>query len=116
MPHDFAVPALKIADPARSVGSGPRQSAPGLTAPAALAAAPLFASPTLHLDAQLHILVMEFHDPTGNVIATVPTARQLQAYRLSALTSAPAAVGSPRSNPPGAPGGEPANGDFGSLA
>ncbi len=112
MPNDLAVQALTTTVHALTPGSSSAPVTPGVgvatigaasigatgveAASHAVAPAPLFASPTLRIDADLHILVMEFHDRAGNIVASVPTERQLEAYRLSALESAPsrAAAGS----------------------
>ena len=50
--------------------------------PAAVAAQ-LCPNPSMRLDGALGIVVMQFHDESGKVVATIPTAQQLDAYRRS---------------------------------
>lgn len=47
--------------------------------------------PGLRFDFALNVMVLEFYDPNGNVASSIPTARQLQAYRLGSETAAGAA-------------------------
>jgi len=44
--------------------------------------AQLFVNPTLKFDSTLGLLVIEFKDSSGNVSTSIPSQRQLDAYRL----------------------------------
>jgi hypothetical protein len=44
-------------------------------------------NPTLRLDAALGIVVIEFRTASGQISGSIPTERQLEAYRASALSS-----------------------------
>jgi hypothetical protein len=46
-------------------------------------------NPSLSLDPLTGLVVMEFRSLSGEVMGTVPTARELAAYRAAALTDAP---------------------------
>lgn len=58
-------------------------------------------NPALRLDHALGVVIMEFRDLSGRVSWTIPTARELAAYRATALTGAvpppPVAVSAPPS-------------------
>ena len=43
--------------------------------------APLFVNPDYRFDPTLGLVVMEFHDSAGTVTNTIPSQRQLEAYR-----------------------------------
>jgi hypothetical protein len=45
------------------------------------APAPWYPNPSLHIDPALGIVIIEFHDKPGEVSSSIPTARQLAAYR-----------------------------------
>lgn len=82
----------------------PRSSESG-SSPAS-APPPIYANPSLRLDASLGLVVIEFRDSGGSVADTIPTQRQLRAYKQHALTGTPAKLtGVPE--PPGVstPGG-----------
>ena len=50
-------------------------------------------NPSVHLDLALNLVVLEFRDDAGNVTSSIPSARQLQAYRLDGGPAAFAAHG-----------------------
>jgi hypothetical protein len=52
----------------------------------AASAAPLL-NPSLHLDPSLNIVVLEFFDSKGNVTQSIPSQRQLDAYKLDGGTT-----------------------------
>jgi hypothetical protein len=61
-----------------------RSSTPTQTPPPATAVAKrvqLFVNPSFRLDPTVGFVVIEFHDNTGAVTSTIPSQRQLQAYR-----------------------------------
>ncbi|MBL6454012.1 hypothetical protein JMJ55_01680 [Belnapia sp. T6] len=85
-----------------------RTHAPGpgpvaVAAPAAMPAAPAPAatpSPSLRIDPALGIVVMEFRDDTGQVAASLPTERELAAYRNAARSGqAPGPSADPEPTP-----------------
>jgi hypothetical protein len=51
-------------------------------APALADGAPMHPNPSQRLDPALGLVVIEFRDASGNVTDSIPTERQLQAYRL----------------------------------
>ncbi len=53
---------------------------PGQAPPAAPAV--LVANPSLRFDAVSGLVVIEFHDDAGHVTTSIPTLRQLEAYRI----------------------------------
>jgi hypothetical protein len=55
---------------------------PTPTAPTPSEAPQLFVNPTLTFDSRLGLLVIQFHDESGNVSTSIPSQRQLEAYRL----------------------------------
>ncbi len=61
------------------------------TPPEAGSAAQGWPNPSLRLDPALGIVVMEFRDSTGWIAATLPTERELAAYRAAASRPDPAA-------------------------
>lgn len=44
----------------------------------------VYANPSLRLDAGLGMVVIEFRDGSGNIASSIPTERQLEAYRMNA--------------------------------
>lgn len=79
MPHDMTIPAVQAVttnpDPpqARSPGSKPAEPLPTASSP--------YVNPTLRLNAELGLVVMEFRDESGALTATIPSERQIEAYR-----------------------------------
>ena len=67
-----------------AIGStGPVPSNTPAPAPAAPAAkpVPLFVNPSFQFDPTVGLVVLEFHDNTGAVSNSIPSQRQLEAYR-----------------------------------
>jgi hypothetical protein len=64
----------------------------------------LVANPTLRFDVASGLVVIEFHDEAGAITTSVPTLRQLEAYRLHSQTTPnqapPAATSVHGSTPP----------------
>ena len=50
-------------------------------------------NPSTRLDADLGLVVIEFHNATGAVTSSIPTAEQLQAYRRWQTSDAPQSGG-----------------------
>ena len=71
------------------------RSAAGFAAPeetGTVSAAPP-PSPALRMDPELGLVVLEFRDSRGEVTASAPTSRELEAYRRAARTGAPRPTG-----------------------
>ncbi len=81
MSHDLTIPAIQAPttlDPPVRQGRPARGSD---TQAAASASASPYVNPTLRLDAELGLVVMEFRDDSGAVTSTIPSERQIEAYR-----------------------------------
>jgi|YNPMSStandDraft_1061717.scaffolds.fasta_scaffold19408_2 hypothetical protein len=59
-------------------------------------------NPSLSVDPVTGLVVMEFRNLSGEVTGTVPTARELAAYRAAALTNAPLPPGAAAPTSPAA--------------
>jgi len=59
--------------PPRSPASKRSEAPPAAPSP--------YVNPTLRLDAELGLVVMEFRDDSGSLTATIPSERQIEAYR-----------------------------------
>jgi hypothetical protein len=80
MPNDIAISAISAGTAEREV-VGPQQST-SVATPIPAASSPGSPSPTLHLDAALGLVVIEFLGKSGAVTSSIPTPQQLEAYRL----------------------------------
>jgi hypothetical protein len=83
MPNELIVGAVKPLTGSAEKPADPKTGTfvtPSATAPAG--APQLFANPTLSFDSTLGLLVIEFRDPTGKVASSIPSQKQLEAYRL----------------------------------
>ncbi len=95
MPNDLSIRSF---EPAASTGIA-AVAAPGVAGAAATpAAAPniggrLGPSPVSHLDPSLGLVVLEFLDMHGTVTSSIPTQKQLDAFRLTQETHPPKAEG-----------------------
>ena len=82
MPNDLSIQAVS---PLRGAGDTavPQREAASAPVPAPEAAKPakLYANPDFHFDAAAGLVVIEFRNDTGTVTDTIPTQRQLDAYR-----------------------------------
>jgi hypothetical protein len=69
-------------------GLGDNTASPkvALPAPAPVKPVAMFANPSYQLDPTVGLMVVEFHDKTGAVSNSIPSVRQLQAYRLHQAT------------------------------
>jgi len=88
MPSDLSVKAVGPVLGASENPAGPKSEIS--TPPASAFPAPptiLVANPTLRFDVASGLVVIEFHDAAGDVTTSVPTLRQLEAYRLHGQTS-----------------------------
>jgi hypothetical protein len=66
---------------------------------------PVLPNPRLRLDGTLGMVVLEFRDGVGRLAHSIPTAREIAAYRAAALSDAPMPIGTaaPRAGDPPAP-------------
>lgn len=82
MPTDLSVQAV---GPVLGSSENPAQPKPEtFTPPAQAPPAPapvMVANPTLRFDAASGLVVIEYHDEAGDVTTSIPTLRQLEAYR-----------------------------------
>lgn len=83
MPSDLSVRAVSpIAGPSEN----PTEPKPEAFIPPATASPPQtgppILNPTLRLDPALGLVVIEFRDESGNVTASIPSQRQIDAYRM----------------------------------
>ncbi|MBR0657369.1 hypothetical protein [Plastoroseomonas arctica] len=97
MPHDITPCGPAATDPLRTVTRPPAPAVEGHAgAVVATAATP---NPTLRLDSGLGMVVIEFRSTSGEVVASLPTPREIAAYRVAALTHAPGPDDSPEEQP-----------------
>jgi hypothetical protein len=73
-----------VADPTASSTA----AAPAASAGFNLATIPSPVNPGFHLDPALNIVVLQFFDAEGNVTQSIPSQKQLNAYRADDGTSA----------------------------
>jgi hypothetical protein len=84
-------------------GNGPSHSAVATKAPA-VKPVPLFVNPSFQFDSTVGLVVIEFHDAQGTVNNSIPSQRQLDAYR-SHRALPPGEEPPPADNPPHPPRG-----------
>jgi hypothetical protein len=91
MTPDLALRPVQISDPPRAPvrAAGPERE-PGAAPPPPAPATP---NPRLRLDGSLGMVVIEFRDAVGDVANTIPTPRQIAAYRAAVVSDAPVPVG-----------------------
>ncbi|HVC61420.1 MAG TPA: hypothetical protein VND19_13795 [Acetobacteraceae bacterium] len=84
MPNDLNVkpvgPVLGASE--NPAGPKPEMFTPLAQAPPAAPTPVLVANPTLRFDVASGLVVIEFHDQAGAITTSVPTLRQLEAYRV----------------------------------
>jgi hypothetical protein len=82
MPTDLSVQAV---GPVLGSSENPAQPKPETFTPPAQAppqpAPVVIANPTLRFDVASGLVVIEYRDPSGDVTTSIPTLRQLEAYR-----------------------------------
>jgi hypothetical protein len=101
MTPDLALRPVTTSEPPRAPvrAAGPERDAGAAPPPAA----PATPNPRLRLDGSLGMVVIEFRDAVGDVANTIPTPRQIAAYRAAVVSATPMPVGvSTRSAPGGA--------------
>ena len=75
------IAALSAASSAIMPAAAPRTEATPPAEPAPSRQAPPAISPRLRIDGALNLVVMEFRAPDGKVLHSLPTQRELAAYR-----------------------------------
>lgn len=91
MPSDLVLRTVTSAEPARAASRGVGQA---VTVPAApTATAPVTPNPRLRLDGSLGMVVLEFRGSGGEVSNSIPSPREIAAYRAAAISDAPVPVG-----------------------
>ena len=90
MNADLSLSIRPVAEPARAARAVVAAAASDAAVPTA---APVTPNPRLRLDAPLGMVVIEFRDAGGDVANTIPTPRQIAAYRAAAIADAPVPVG-----------------------
>lgn len=104
MNADLASSIRPVAEPARAARAVVAAAASDAAVPAV---APVTPNPRLRLDAPLGMVVIEFRDAGGDVANTIPTPRQIAAYRAAVVSDAPVPVGIRERQAP-TPAAEPA--------
>lgn len=97
MTADIALPIRPSVEAQRppSRAAGPERDAGAPPPPPA----PVTPNPRLRLDAPLGMVVIEFRDSVGDVANTIPSPRQMAAYRAAAVFDAPMPAGIPARAP-----------------
>lgn len=93
------------AQPHPAQDRGAASARPDADAPLHEGATPIAPNPSLRIEPSLGLVVFELRDGAGQVTRSVPTERELRAYRTAALRGegapAPAAEADQTRNPPG---------------
>ena len=93
MSLDTALGIRPLPDSSRASPRGEARG--GESAPPPPPPSPATPNPRLRLDGSLGVVVIEFRDQVGDVSNTIPSPRQLQAYRAAVFTDAPLPAGLP---------------------
>lgn len=79
MSNELTIPPVRIkATTTDAPKATPPRPAPVEPQPAAVGT---YVNPALRLDAELGLVVIEFRDDSGTLTSTIPSERQIQAYR-----------------------------------
>ena len=84
----IGTPRAPDALPATPPAAPPAGAARPPSVAEAVAASPA-PNPALWMDRELGLVVLEFRNSQGEAVATIPTNRELEAYRRAARTGAP---------------------------
>ncbi len=79
MPNELLIPAIQATQTTTEALKPPVKPSARAEAPAASARP--FLNPSLRLDAALGLVVIEFRDDSGALTSTIPSERQIEAYR-----------------------------------
>ncbi len=82
MPNELSIQGVSPLNTTGDTTTEPKGEAFVPPAAAAAVSSPLYVNPALRLDPTLGLVVIEFRDPSGSVTSSIPSQRQLQAYRL----------------------------------
>ena len=83
MPNDLTIPAVALpASRGDAPGSAKAESSAAAPPTPVRAPAQPFVNPGLRLDPALGLVVIEFRDRAGAITGSIPSERQIQAYRL----------------------------------
>jgi len=106
MPNEMSIQGVTPAATAGDATPEPKPEAVAVpAAPRAAPSTPLYLSPSLQIEPGLGVVVIEFRDATGNVTDSIPSQRQLQAYRLHQATP-PGLIDPTAPQPPAHPAAE----------
>ncbi|HTZ70724.1 MAG TPA: hypothetical protein VMB71_08765 [Acetobacteraceae bacterium] len=101
MPGDFAIGPVSAAQPLPltrgNAFTAEAENTGGNAAGSTTIGGPPPVNPGLHLDPALNLVVLQFFDSEGNVTQSIPSQRQLQAYRQGDATP-PGATGNAAKN------------------
>lgn len=86
MSHDLAIRAGPVSSIDTPPSTAQRSGSVPQSQPQSQSATPL-ANPSLVLDPTLGLVVIEFHNNSGAVVNSIPSARQLEAYRMNGVPS-----------------------------
>ena len=109
MPSDISISAITTATAAQPTvqhaGQFTGQSATVPSSQAGPATAPpvpspQFPNPSLRLDSSLGMVVIEFRDPGGDVTRSIPSQRQIDAYRSHQIDTLPGTHATPATPSP----------------
>ncbi len=82
MPSELSIPTVQpLPGPSEAVAAPKATPAAPGPAERAVPAAQPYANPTLRLDPALGLVVIEFRDDAGALTSTIPSQRQIEAYR-----------------------------------
>ena len=83
MPSDLSITAVS---PVAGSSENPTEPKPGFFIPPVSASPPQtgppIVNPTLRFDGALGLVVIEFHDKGGQITSSIPSQRQMEAYRM----------------------------------
>lgn len=82
MPSDLAISA-SAPIPAISPVAQDRGTGHVASEPVQIGSAPSYPNPAMHIDPVLNMVVIEFHNASGQITDSTPTPRQLNAYRMT---------------------------------
>ena len=88
---DLVLRAVSAAEPARGALRATAQETATPTLPAITA--PAMPNPRLRLDGRLGMVVLEFRGTAGEVANSIPSPREIAAYRAAAISDAPVPIG-----------------------
>jgi hypothetical protein len=83
MPNPLSIQAARPAQGSADIAVPPRGSKPSQATSTPPAKPPaVFVNPNFTFDPQVGLVVIEFHDNSGKLMSSIPSQRQLDAYRM----------------------------------